>query len=188
MNFPAKKKRRAPRNHSYYTLEVYRKLGYTVATVERWIAPIKQRKDAFGFIDHIAIKPGHPIIAIQSTGDRQGNRTEDRFKKITGRALEAATDEKELKRLIEMMTNARTWLQTGCACPNCGTFVPAAVIDLCVWRLLKAKRGGKREKWDPQITGITLDDFGPEAPTPPTNGHPAHASGPASTSIEESDA
>ena len=46
------------------TLKVMRDEGYTCDVVERFIHQIRIRKDAFGFIDMIALKPNE-IIAVQ---------------------------------------------------------------------------------------------------------------------------
>lgn len=53
-----KKKRRKPIPASALTKGMYEKLGWRIAFVERFIAPIKKRIDCFGFADHIAYKPG----------------------------------------------------------------------------------------------------------------------------------
>lgn len=55
-----KKKRRKPIPASALTKGLYEKLGWRIAFVERFIAPIRQRVDCFGFADHIAYKPGQP--------------------------------------------------------------------------------------------------------------------------------
>lgn len=46
-----------------------RKEGWTVCSVEKWIAAIKQRKDAFGFGDLLAVRVGVPgATLVQATG------------------------------------------------------------------------------------------------------------------------
>jgi hypothetical protein len=41
--------------------------GYRVAIVERWNAFARIRQDLYGFIDLLAMKPHHPLLAIQCT-------------------------------------------------------------------------------------------------------------------------
>lgn len=48
------------------TIAELKKLGYTVAIVERWNPYARIRQDLFGFIDILGIKPGE-ILAIQAT-------------------------------------------------------------------------------------------------------------------------
>ena len=56
------------------TIEALTTLGYDVGIVERYIANAWHakgrgvRKDLFGFIDLIAMRPGEGIIGVQSTG------------------------------------------------------------------------------------------------------------------------
>lgn len=57
---PGKAKRRKPIPASALTKRLYESLGWRVAFVERFIAPIKRRLDMFGFADHVAYKPGQP--------------------------------------------------------------------------------------------------------------------------------
>ena len=48
------------------TMKEARKLGFTVAVVERWNPRVKIRQDLFGCIDLIAMKPGVGVIGIQA--------------------------------------------------------------------------------------------------------------------------
>lgn len=61
------------------TLAYLRDEGWQCAVVERYIAAIKRRQDLFGFIDIIAVKPGHPIMAVQATS---GSNVAARLSKI----------------------------------------------------------------------------------------------------------
>ena len=49
------------------TMNHYRRLGYSIGIVERWIAQRGIRKDLFGCIDLVAIKAGEPAVGIQAT-------------------------------------------------------------------------------------------------------------------------
>jgi hypothetical protein len=73
-------------------------LGYVVDVVERWIPgrggkSFGVRKDLWGFVDLLAMKSGHPILAIQTTS---GSHVADRIKKIRG------------------IPHYKTWLECGC--------------------------------------------------------------------------
>lgn len=61
------------------TLEHLRSEGWQCAVVEKWIAAIRKRQDVWGFIDIIAVKPGHPIKAVQVTS---GSNVAARLAKI----------------------------------------------------------------------------------------------------------
>ena len=76
------------------TLAALADLGYTSGMVERWIAkkPFGIRKDLFGIIDIISIKPGE-IVGVQSTG----TGFSDHLKKLT----------------IEKAAESRAWLESG---------------------------------------------------------------------------
>tara|TARA_Y100000590_G_scaffold468593_1_gene651946 strand:- start:2589 stop:2966 length:378 start_codon:yes stop_codon:yes gene_type:complete len=53
--------------------------GYTSCVVERYIAPIKQRKDFLGFIDILCLKPDEKgMVGVQSTS---GGNFNSRLKK-----------------------------------------------------------------------------------------------------------
>tara|TARA_R110000824_G_scaffold246105_1_gene435168 strand:+ start:1359 stop:1757 length:399 start_codon:yes stop_codon:yes gene_type:complete len=53
--------------------------GYTSCVVERYIAPIKQRKDFLGFIDILCLRPAEKgMVGIQSTS---GSNFNSRLKK-----------------------------------------------------------------------------------------------------------
>ena len=57
------------------SLAHYRQLGWTCAVTEHWNQYARIRQDLFGFIDLIAMKPGHHILAIQaSTGAHHAAR------------------------------------------------------------------------------------------------------------------
>lgn len=60
------------------SLQQLRKDGYLVCVVEKWIAAIKQRKDAFGFGDLLAVK-GDETILVQTTS---GSNASARVTKI----------------------------------------------------------------------------------------------------------
>lgn len=49
------------------SLKQLRDDGWSACVVERWIQAIKQRKDAFGFGDILAVKIGIGIMLVQST-------------------------------------------------------------------------------------------------------------------------
>lgn len=72
--------------------------GYAVDIVERWIPgrggkAFGVRRDLWGFVDLLAMKAGHPILAVQTTS---GAHVADRIKKIRG------------------IDHHRTWLECGC--------------------------------------------------------------------------
>lgn len=57
-----------------------RSLGYSACVVEKWVAQIKQRKDAFGFGDILAVKVGEPgALLVQATS---GSNVAARIAKI----------------------------------------------------------------------------------------------------------
>lgn len=60
------------------SLAELRKRGYVAEVVEKWIAPVKRRKDLFGFIDIIALKDAE-VLGVQATSD---GHVSDRAKKI----------------------------------------------------------------------------------------------------------
>lgn len=74
------------------SLKFLRDNGWTACVVEKWIAQIQQRKDAFGFGDILACSPDEGIILVQST---VGARHADHVKKAL--AIQAL----------------RTWLEAG---------------------------------------------------------------------------
>ena len=49
------------------SLALLRKQGFDVGIVEKWNQWAKVRQDLFGFIDLVAMKPGHGIYGIQTT-------------------------------------------------------------------------------------------------------------------------
>lgn len=49
------------------SLAYLRASGWTVCVVEKWIAQIRQRKDAFGFGDLLAVKVGSPGATLVQT-------------------------------------------------------------------------------------------------------------------------
>jgi hypothetical protein len=75
------------------TLARLRKEGWTAQAVERFNAHAKVRRDLFGFIDVLAIRPGEPPLAVQATS---GSNVAARLAKAL--ALPAL----------------RTWLEAGC--------------------------------------------------------------------------
>ena len=54
------------------TIAHLKEQGYWVGLVERYVrfgqTPMGKRYDQFGIIDYIAIKPGHKVLGVQSTG------------------------------------------------------------------------------------------------------------------------
>lgn len=50
-----------------HTLDYYRRKGFEVGIVERWIERAGIRKDLFHCIDLVAIRPGEPVLGIQAT-------------------------------------------------------------------------------------------------------------------------
>lgn len=48
------------------TLALLRELGYRAEVVERWIPQARKRKDLFGCIDVLGVKPGE-ILGVQAT-------------------------------------------------------------------------------------------------------------------------
>lgn len=49
------------------TLALLRAEGWTAQVVERWIPFARIRKDLFGFVDVLAMKPGGGFLGIQTT-------------------------------------------------------------------------------------------------------------------------
>ena len=77
------------------TLNLMRKRGYTIQVVERYNIFSRKRHDLFGFIDFVAIKPGHlGVVGIQTTSR---SNLSSRVHKI----------------LNECRENALLWLRTG---------------------------------------------------------------------------
>ncbi len=60
------------------TLKRLRADGYTAEVVEKWIPGANIRKDLFGFVDVLGVKPGE-TLAVQTTSAKNAN---DRLKKI----------------------------------------------------------------------------------------------------------
>jgi hypothetical protein len=75
------------------TLTYLRRLGFTADVCERWLPRANIRKDLFGCIDILAIKPGEPVLGVQATS---GNNISARLTKA--RAL----------------LTLKTWLASGC--------------------------------------------------------------------------
>lgn len=48
-------------------LKWIRDQGYTADITEHWMHFAKRRKDLFGFIDIVAVKPDSPLVGIQAT-------------------------------------------------------------------------------------------------------------------------
>lgn len=56
-------------------LKELRLLGYQCQTVESWIPHVNIRRDLFGVIDIVAVRPGFAVLGVQATsGDNHGNR------------------------------------------------------------------------------------------------------------------
>jgi hypothetical protein len=49
------------------TLDHLRRQGYVAAVVERWIPQANIRRDLFGCIDIVVVKPGCPVLGVQAT-------------------------------------------------------------------------------------------------------------------------
>lgn len=64
---PKKKKRKMSVSATQRTLKELRKNGWTCGIVEKWNQFAHIRQDLFGFIDIVAMKPGHQILAVQCT-------------------------------------------------------------------------------------------------------------------------
>lgn len=62
------------------SLAYLRKDGWTVCSVEKWIAQIRQRKDAFGFGDLLSVKAGVPGATLVQT--TSGSNVSARIAKI----------------------------------------------------------------------------------------------------------
>ncbi len=86
---PAKPSKTTPTRRS---LAYLRKQGYTVAIVEHWNQFARIRQDLFDFGDLLAIKPGEPILIVQTT--TKSNQLA-RYKKIVS------------------IQEAKTWLLAG---------------------------------------------------------------------------
>lgn len=84
------KRKKASKSPTQRSLAWLRKLGYTVAIVERWNAFAKIRQDLYGFVDLLAIGSGS-IVAIQATAGAVAHR------------LQKISDE----------PNSRVWLESG---------------------------------------------------------------------------
>jgi hypothetical protein len=66
------------------SLKKLRSEGWLVCNVEKWIAQIKQRKDAFGFGDLLAVKVGVPgALLVQTTS---GSNSASREAKVRASA------------------------------------------------------------------------------------------------------
>jgi len=114
------------------TLRACRDQGRFVEKVEQWVSygpakpgmPSGTRRDAFGFIDILAIDSA-AIVAIQACTQSGA----------------------EHLRKIQDNEYALAWLHAG------------GIIELWIWRKVKEKRGGKRERWQPRIENITTKHF-----------------------------
>jgi hypothetical protein len=109
-------------------LDLLRKEGWLAGVVEKWIAQTKQRKDLFGFIDIVAIRPAFPAHGLRGILGVQATSTENlshRLDKI--RETEAAV----------------TWLLAG------------GLIE--VWGFSKKGKAGARKLWQVSKRSITLE-------------------------------
>lgn len=86
----AKKK---PNFQTALVMSMFRKQGFVVDKTEYWNHFAKIRKDLFGFIDLIAMKPGEPLIAVQ----------------VTSRSMVSS----RVKKILELPEH-KIWLSTGC--------------------------------------------------------------------------
>lgn len=82
-------KRRKPIKTTTKTTEFLRERGYEVANVEKFVQQIRQRKDAFGWIDLLAIRPStiSPTIGIQCCADDGGSGVSAHMTKLEGLPL-----------------------------------------------------------------------------------------------------
>lgn len=126
--------RRSRFSSAQRTLKHLRELGRVCAITEKWnphVGPHGVRQDLFGFIDVLALDPQRGFIAIQACA--------------SGRAehIRRIADNED-----DQITEAvLTWLRCG------------GHIEVWYWRKLKVKRGGKAQKWMPDVTEITLAHF-----------------------------
>lgn len=126
------------------TKEVFKKLNIPIDNAQHWIPFHKEhplfkkgikgmRKDLFGIIDLIAIRP-HSVCGIQVCGSDF-----------------AAHDTKILDSAF-----AYKWLKTRCL--SCG-FQRVATLELWGWRQLRVPGIPKQKKWEPRIKVYKLEDF-----------------------------
>jgi len=62
-----KPKKKSGQSPTQLSLKSVRADGWTANVVERWNMFARVRQDLFGFIDIVAVKPGQPILGIQTT-------------------------------------------------------------------------------------------------------------------------
>lgn len=131
------------------TLRACREQGRFVEKLEQWLSygnrkkhaagfgkdelPMGTRRDAFGFIDIMAIDTD-AIVAIQA----------------------CTQSGKKHKEAILANEYALAWLKAGFLAYIA---VSHTRIELWIWRKVKEVRGGKRERWSAKIENITIADF-----------------------------
>lgn len=62
------KKRKKPVQLTAKSMQYLRDQGYEVGVVEKWIPHVKQRRDLFGILDIVAVKP-LSTLGVQCTSD-----------------------------------------------------------------------------------------------------------------------
>lgn len=113
------------------------------------------RKDLFGIIDLIALRPINLPLQMNETQQLIFNReyTDELYNSPHKQGWELVgvqsfgQDFAEHKRKVLASKAAPIWLATG------------AAIELWGWRKLKVKRGGKAMVWTPRIHRLTKKDF-----------------------------
>ena len=124
------------------TLRECRRRGWSACIVERWIAPARQRVDAFGFGDVLAVDPETPdtyLIQACITG-----HVLDRAAKILGKP--EGDDERALRRADRIVADATAWLAAG--------------NRIVVWGWAKRGARGKRKLWTLREMEIGLSRVG----------------------------
>lgn len=144
--------------HTQRTIKALGEQGCMTGMVERFIAqagkaiPVNGnphlrkrtgiRKDLFGIIDLIALRP--PNTKIYNPIDK-GFWTTTSWELVGVQSF--GQDFADHKRKVLANKAAPIWLATG------------AVIELWGWRKLKVKRGGKAEVWKPRVYRVQRGDF-----------------------------
>ncbi len=150
------------KSYTEKTLQALRDQGCEVDIVERFIAqagkpiPVKGnphlrrmsgiRKDLFGIIDLIALRP------IATCSGTTSKSLEYSYELVGVQCFGA--DFAPHKKKILASRFAPIWLASGNA------------IELWGWRKLKVKRGGKAEVWEPRVYRFQRGDFEIALPTP----------------------
>lgn len=130
MTTAPKKKRKTPFSTTKATLAELRKRDILAGVTEKWNPHAHIRQDLWGFVDIIAVEPDGDTVGIQTTV-------------MTGRNAHLAKMRKG-----STLNNAIRFLQG-----------KNTRIELWLWRKLKEKRGGKRERWEPEVQVVTMDDL-----------------------------